>query len=84
MWEGAVVGRLRGEVSLRRLEGVCVKKGKDRREEQSGVPAIQLAGSARYRSSAVIFSFLFHKVPPLCALPPGQMQRCPNLSAAEA
>ena len=84
MWEGAVIGRLRGEVSGRRLGGVRVKKGKDRREEQSGVPAIQLAGSARYRSSAVILSFLFRKVPLLGALPPGPMQRCPNLSTEEA
>ena len=69
---------------MRRIGGIRVKRGRKRREEQSGVPAISLVGNARYRSSAAIFSFLFHKVPPLCALPPGPMQRFPNLSAEEA
>ena len=67
-----------------RIGDVRVKRGRDRREEQSGVPAISLAGSDRYRSSVVIFSFLFRKVPLLGALPPGPMQRCPNLSTEEA
>ena len=63
---------------------VRVKRGRERREEQSGVPAISLAGNARYRSSVVTFSFLFRKVPLLGALPPGPMQRYPNPSAEEA
>ena len=67
-----------------RNRGCPCKEGKGSEGGAVGRPG---SITCRERSLSLFgsfFSFFFRKVPLLCALPPGPMQRCPNLSTEEA